>query len=182
MGKLERRQVFRFSKRSIFFTAVLGRCRRREISFLGLSELELNTALEKLRIPLEIESIETAVSVIQLQAHVLREVPVHLGSDSAESTTRHILVVEIAVRVSKRKFSGSRAALKDCALGIDVSKVTSDRVVNACGIVEQVAHNEAPAIEHRIVLSLGRDKDPPIFTPQKPAFRAVIGFISGHAG
>ena len=48
-------------------TAARLECTRREV----YSKIELESALKKLRIAFEVESIQTAVSIIELQAKIL---------------------------------------------------------------------------------------------------------------
>ena len=155
---------------------------RPHLQFENASEIELNTALEKLRIPLKIESIEAAVPIIRLETQVTREIPVHLRGDSAKGASLHIFVIKIAPRVPNYKFPRPRAAIKNRAFGLDVSKVTSDRVVSARSIVEEVCSCEFAAVELRIALSIRRNKYPPVFATEKPPLPTVKGFVSDHTG
>src|SRR5262245_60392775 len=114
-------------------------------------ERKLNAGLQELRVTLEIEAVEGAVSVDELQPHVVRQVPVDHRREAPQLAAVDATVVEVDVGPVEDGLPGPRAALEHAAVGRDRVEIPAASVVAARLSRDQPDGDDVARVERRIV-------------------------------
>src|SRR5262245_12966835 len=79
----------------------------------NFSELQLDSALEELRLADYSEAVDRSVSVVELEADVVGEVPVHHRCEPPVLAALNLVTVEIDVAEVRDEFPCALATFKD---------------------------------------------------------------------
>src|SRR6185503_2845604 len=111
------------------------------------SELKLQAGLEELGLADQTEPIQRAVTVVQLQSHVVREMPIHHWCKSPELPAMNRGAVEVDVRESRHDFPRPRPTLEDGAQRRHLVEESAARVVDTRLACREPRHHHITAVD-----------------------------------
>src|SRR5215469_9321918 len=112
-----------------------------------LSQLQLNAALKELRVASELETVKVSVTIVELEAHILGQVPVKLLRESTESASADRSAVQVDVGIAGNEFPRPWSPAEHGSLRNNSSKESPDCVIRARLSRDHPGRGNVPAVK-----------------------------------